>query len=186
MTDSFFQTRIYPDDIYKTAVTTPLGSYEWCVMPMGLRNSPPIHQRRVMTVLRKHIGKICHVYMDDIIIWSQTLEEHEKHVRIILQTLQDAGLHINKKKTNLFCYETSFLGHIISKNGIEADPSKVSKILDWPAPKNQKEVQQFLGLVKYLNAFLPRLAIQTSILSGLTTKACSKKFPTWTTTFQDA
>jgi ribosome-interacting GTPase 1 len=53
--------------------------------------------------------------MDDIIIWSQSLEEHENHVRIILQTLQDAGLYINKKKTNLFCYETSFLGHIIAK-----------------------------------------------------------------------
>ena len=186
MTDSFFQTRIHPDDIYKTAVTTPLGAYEWCVMLMGLRNSPPIHQRRIMTVLRKHIGKICHVYMDDIIIWSQSLEEHEHHVRIILETLQKAGLHINKKKTNLFCYETSFLGHIISQRGIEADPSKVSKILDWPVPKNLKEVQQFLGLVKYLNAFLPRLAMQTSILSRLTTKACAKHFPPWNDTFQEA
>ena len=186
MTDSFFQTRIHPDDIHKTAITTPLGAYEWCVMPMGLRNSPPIHQRRVMTVLRKYIGKICHVYMDDIIIWSDTLKEHEEHVRIILQALQDAGLHINKKKTHLFCHETSFLGHIISQRGIEADPSKVQKILDWPIPKNLKEVQQFLGLVKYLNVFLPRLATQSSILSQLTTKACHKHFPTWSQMHQDA
>ena len=67
--------------------------------------------------------------MDDIIVWSQTIEEHEKHVRIILQTLQDAGLYINKKKTNLFCYEISFLGHIISQEGIQADPSKIEKIV---------------------------------------------------------
>ena len=186
MTDSFFQTRIHPDDIHKTAITTPLGAYEWCVMPMGLRNSPPNHQRRVMTTLRKHIGVICHVYMDDIIIWSQSLEEHEEHVRIILQTLRDAALYINKKKTHLFCYETSFLGHIISQKGIEADPSKVEKILDWPVPTNLKQVQQFLGLVKYLNTFLPRLAIQSSILSRLTTKECVKNFPQWNATYQSA
>jgi hypothetical protein len=186
MTDSFFQTKIHPDDIHKTAITTPLGTYEWSVMPMGLRNSPPIHQRRVMNVLRKHIGKICHVYMDDIIIWSQSIEEHILHARTILQTLQDAGLYINRNKTHLFCYETSFLGHVISQRGIEADPSKVDKILDWPVPKNLKEVQQFLGLVKYLNAFLPRLALQSSILSRLTTKECAKSFPPWNDTYQNA
>jgi hypothetical protein len=124
--------------------------------------------------------------MDDIIVWSQSIEEHTKHVRIILQTLQDAGLYINKKKPHLFCYKTSFLGHIISQRGIEADPSKVDKILNWPAPKTLKEVQQFLGLVKYLNAFLPRLAIQSSILSRLTTKECAKHFPPWNETFQNA
>ena len=131
----FFQTRIHPDDIHKTAITTPSGAYEWLVMPMGLRNSPPIHQRRVATVLRNYIGKICHVYMDDIIIWSDNLEQHNKHVRIILKALEDAGLFINKKKSNLFCYETLFLGHKISLNGIEADSSKIDKILDWPIPK---------------------------------------------------
>ena len=155
-------------------------------MPMGLRNSPPIHQRRVTNVLRKHIGKICHVYMDDIVVWSQSLEEHDKHVRIILQTLQEAGLYINKNKTNLFCEEIAFLGHIISQTGIQADPSKVEKIINWPVPKNTKEVQQFLGLVKYLNAFLPRLAIQSSILSRLTTKESSKHFPPWNDTYQNA
>ena len=127
MTDSFFQTCIHPNNIHKTAITTPLGAYEWCVMPMGLCNSPPIHQQRMLTVLRK---QICHVYMDDIIIWSNSLEEHANHVRIILQTLQDAGLYIIKKKTSLFNYQISFLGHIISQNGIKADPSKIEKILD--------------------------------------------------------
>ena len=186
MTDSFFQTRIHPDDIHKTAITTPLGAYEWLVMPMGLRNSPPIHQRRVMTILHKYISKICHVYMDDIIIWSQSLKEHEEHVRLILKALQDAGLYINKKKTNLFCYNISFLGHNISQKGIEADPTKVDKILDWPIPKNQKQVQQFLGLVKYLSAFLPHLAVQTSILSRLTTKDCAKNIPPWNEKYQTA
>ena len=186
MTDNFFQTHIHPDDIHKTAITIPLGTYEWCVMPMGLCNSPPICQIWMLTILWKHIGKLCHVYMDDIIIWSENLEEHTKHVWIILQTLQEAGLCINKNKTSLFNYEIAFLGHIISQSSIMADPSKVQKILNWPTPTNLKEVQQFLGLVKYLNAFLPCLAIQSSILSHLTTKDCAKNFPPWNETYQNA
>ena len=186
MTDSFFQTRMHPDDIHKTAVTTPFGNYEWCVMPMGFRNSPAIHQRRVTNALRKYIGKICHIYLDDIVIWSDTLEEHIKNVRTIMEALRLAKLYVNKKKTNLFCSEIKFLGHKISQKGIEADGSKVDKILDWPVPKNTNEVRAFLGLVRYLNAFLPRLAVQSNILSRLTTKECDKQFPEWTEQFHNA
>ena len=67
---------MHPDDIHKTAVTTPFGLYEWTVMPMGFRNSPAIHQRRVTNALRDFIGKICHVYLDNIIIWSDSIDEH--------------------------------------------------------------------------------------------------------------
>jgi hypothetical protein len=77
-----------------------------------------------------------------------------------------------------------FLGHIISQRGIEADISKVSKIIDWPRPKNVKQVQQFLGLVRYLRTFLPQLAIQCSILNKLTTKECERNFPEWSDTHQ--
>jgi hypothetical protein len=186
MTDSFFQTRIHPDDIHRTAVTTPFGTYEWCVMPMGLRNSPAIHQRRVTNVLRRFIGKICHIYLDDIVIWSDTLEEHIANVKTIMGALRDAKLHVNRKKTKLFCDEIDFLGHHISRRGVEADNGKVAKILEWPVPKSAKEVRQFLGLVRYLNAFLPKLAMQSEILNRLTWKECDKKFPEWTQTHQDA
>jgi len=186
MTDSFFQTRIHLDDIHKTAVTTPFGTYEWCVMPMGLRNSPAIHQRRVTNVLRPFIGKICHIYLDDIIIWSDSMEEHIANVRIIMGALRDAKLHVNRKKTKLFCDEVDFLGHHISRRGVEADNSKVAQILDWPTPKSAKQVRQFLGLVRYLNAFLPKLAMQSEILNRLTWKECDKKFPEWTQKYQDA
>jgi len=140
MTDSFFQTRVHPDDIHKTAVSTPFGTYEWCVMPMGLRNSPAIHQRRVTSVLRPFIGKICHIYLDDIVIWSDTVEEHIANVKTIMNALCEAGLHVNRKKTKLFCDEIDFLGHHISQCGIEADRGKVARILDWPVPKSAKEV----------------------------------------------
>ena len=186
MTDSFFQTPMHPDDIHKTAVSTPLGAYEWCVMPMGFRNSPAIQQRRVTEALRKYIGKICHVYLDDIVVWSNSVDEHVANVRKIMEALRAARLYVNEKKTKLFCSEIIFLGHKISCRGVEADSKKVDQILNWPAPKTAKEVRQFLGLVRYLNAFLPRLAMESDVLSKLTTKECEKKFPGWSETHQVA
>jgi len=76
MTNSFFQTRVHLDDVHLTAISTPFGLYEWPVMPMGGCNAPATHQRRMTAALRHLIGKICHVYLDDIIIWSQTLDKH--------------------------------------------------------------------------------------------------------------
>lgn len=186
MTDSFFQTPMHPDDIHKTAVTTPFGTYEWCVMPMGFRNSPSIHQRRVTNALRPFIGKICHIYLDDIVIWSDNMEEHIENIRKIMNALKEARLYVNRKKTKLFCDEIDFLGHHISQRGIEADKGKVSRIVDWPTPKTAKEVRKFLGLVRYLSAFLPKLAKQSDILDRLTWKECDKNFPEWTQKYQDA
>ena len=177
MTDSFFQTQVHPDDIHKTAVTTPLSSYEWCVMPMGFRNAPAIHQCHVMNILRGLIGKICHIYLDDIVIWSESVDEHITNLRKVMDALRKAKLYVNEKKMKPFCYEIKFLGHRISRAGIEADDDKVSKILEWPVPKSASDVRAFLGLVHYLNSFLPRLAIQGDILSRLTAKECDKKFP---------
>src|ERR1700678_1029274 len=100
------------------AVSTPLGAFEWLVMPMGFQNAPPAQQCQMTNAHRKHIGTICHIYMDDIVIWSQDLTEHKQNVHTIMNTLQESGLHVNKKK-NLFSYEINFLGHIISQRGVE-------------------------------------------------------------------
>ena len=102
MTNAFFQTRMHPSDVHLTAVNTPLGLYEWLVMPMGLKNAPSIHQRRVTSALRHLIGKICHIFLDDIVVWSRTLEEHDTHLRQVFQALQDAGLYLNPKKCHFF------------------------------------------------------------------------------------
>ena len=92
MTDSFFQKRMHPDDIHKTAVTTPFGNYEWCVMPMGFRNSPAIHQCRVTNSLCEYIRNICHVYLDDIVVWSNSIEEHVQNIHKIIEALRKAKL----------------------------------------------------------------------------------------------
>jgi len=83
-------------------------------MPMGLHNSPPVHQRRVTNVLRELIGRICHICLDDIIIWSASLEEHETHVWMVMDCLRKHGLRLNGKKSEFFCMEVDFLGHHIS------------------------------------------------------------------------
>jgi len=121
MMDSFFQTQMHPNDVPLTAVSTLFRLYEWLVMPMGLHNTPAIHQCRVAVALHKFIGKICHVYLNNIIIWSNTIEEHHHNVQIILNALHTAHLYCNPKKTCLYCSSIDFLEYHISSNGIEAD-----------------------------------------------------------------
>jgi hypothetical protein len=140
MINTFFQTKMHPNDVEKTAVSTPFGTYEWLVMPMGFHNAPPIHQQRVSTALAHLIGKICHVYMDDIIIWSDNMEEHVKNIIMVMDALQKAKLYLNAKKTKLFCDKVKFLGHKISIQGIQADDSKIECILEWPCPKMVTDV----------------------------------------------
>jgi hypothetical protein len=186
MTNSFFQTRVHPDDVKFTAVMTPFGLYEWVVMPMGCRNAPATHQRRMNQALRKYIGTICHVYLDDIVIWSSSIEEHKQNVRTVLQALKEAHLYCSNKKSQLFTTELDFLGHHISSRGIEPDRKKVEKIQEWPVPQCAKDVRKFLGLVQYLAAFLPRLAEHRSVLTPLTTKESQKEWPGWATRHQQA
>jgi hypothetical protein len=186
MTNSFFQTRVHPDDIHLTAVTTPLGLYEWLAMPMGLRNSPAIHQRRMTAALRELLGKICHIYLDDIVIWSNDVAEHTKHIALVMAALRKARLYCNPAKCRFYLKELDFLGHHISTHGIEPNSSKVERVLNWPVPTSATEVRSFLGLVRYIAVFLPHLADHTVILTPLTTKECRKSFPKWTAEHQTA
>ena len=119
-------------------------------------------------------------------IWSNTIEEHEHNVRLILRALQTAKLYVNPKKCKLFCTEIHFLGHKISQKGIEADEGKADRILQWPRPKSAQEVHSFLGLVRYLAAFLPKLAEYTNILGHLTHQEAESHFPIWTDEHQMA
>ena len=124
--------------------------------------------------------------MDDIAIWSKTVKEHEMNVATILQALLDHKLYLNPKKSKFFCSKIHFLGHQISAKGVEAYEGKADWIWNWPTPSCTKHVCSFLGLVRYLSAFLPRLADHTSILDELTMKDCDKNFPTWLEQHQTA
>lgn len=124
--------------------------------------------------------------MDDIAIWSHTVDEHTTNVTTILDSLLKHKLHLNPKKSKLFCSEIRFLGHRISAKGVEADEGKADRITNWPLPTCAKHVRSFLGLVRYLSSFLPKLADHTAILNELTTKECDKNFPQWTERHQVA
>ncbi|SGZ33170.1 BQ5605_C041g11939 [Microbotryum silenes-dioicae] len=180
MTNSFFQTKMAEEDIHKTAVSTPWGLYKWTVMPMGLCNAPATHQRRVNEALQGLLGTICFVYLDNITIFADTLEEHEARVRQVLDALRRAELYCSPTKTNLATAECSFLGHIINRAGVHADPKKIQRIEDWSLPKTGKELRGFLGLVQYLRKFIPGLAEHTTTLTPLTRQGLSSIATLWT------
>ena len=97
--------------------------------------------------LHPYIGKICHVYLDNIIIWSQTLEEHIENIATVMKALSDDHLYCSAKKTRLFLTKFKFLGHIISRNGVCADPDKVATVKNWPRPTSATQMRKFLGLM---------------------------------------
>jgi hypothetical protein len=138
MTNSFFQTHMKEEDIKKTTVKIPWGLFEWVIMPMGLCNAPATHQRRINKALRDLIGQSCYAYLDDIVIWSDSDEQHRQRCRQVLACLRKAGLYCSVKKTDLATERVEFLGHVISAAGIEADPAKIAKIVEWSLPEDNQ------------------------------------------------
>ena len=170
--ESYYQTWMFPEDIHKTAIKTPWGLFEWVVMPQGLCNAPATFQRFMNWVLRGYIGVFCSSYLDDIAIYSNSVAEHKRYVRLILQRLREHGIYASPKKSQLFADSIEFLGHRISSEGIEADPVKLDKITQYPTPKSAKDILSFLGLVNYIAMFdfIPGLADYSSVLTKLTKK----------------
>jgi hypothetical protein len=133
---SFAQLGMYLKDSHKTAFKTPFGMFEWLVMPQGLCNAPATFQRYLNWVLRKYIGRFCAVYLDDIAIWSDSIEDHIKHIRLILDALREHGLLVSKEKSILFADALPFWGFIISSKGIEVAQDKIDKIVGSHVPKS--------------------------------------------------
>ena len=117
--------------------------------------------------------------MDDIIIWSNTIKEHQCNIRSVMEALRKAELLCSPRKTSLFLTEVDFLGHHISVCSIEADARKFEKILSWKPQHPAKEVCAFLGLVDYISICLPKLAEHTAVLTPLMSKSCDSLFPIW-------
>lgn len=179
MTNSFFQTRMRKEDIPLTAVKTPWGLYEWVVMPMGLTNAPATHQSRCEEVLGDLVNVICVVYIDNIVVFSNTVEEHEIHVRQVLDRLREERLYCSSKKTQLFRREIEFLGHRISAQGIRPVEDKVAAVRDWRTPRSPKAVRQFLGTVGWMKKFIDGLEKHLSSLSPLTSIKTDKNNFKW-------
>jgi hypothetical protein len=150
----YHQIRIHPPDIHKTAFRTRYGHYEFTVMPFGLCNAPATFQRLMNDIFKEYLDDFVIVYLDDILIFSKTKEDHHKHVSIALEILRKNQLYAKLSKCTFGATSLEFLGHIISHLGIHMDPSKIKAILDWPEPKDATQVRQFLGLAGYYRRFI--------------------------------
>ena len=127
----------------------PLGFYECKHMPFGLTNAPATFQQLMQSCLGSLHLHYCIIYLDDIIVFSKTLEEHVIRLRAVFEKLKQVGLKIKPSKCEFFRQELTYLGHVVSREGIQADPKKVEAILKWPIPTNVTEVRSFLGFITY-------------------------------------
>ncbi|CDH61371.1 retrotransposon ty3-gypsy subclass [Lichtheimia corymbifera JMRC:FSU:9682] len=164
----YHQLRIQDDDVPKTAFNTRYGSYEWLVVPFGLRNSPALFQSTMNRILNEYLDDFVMVYLDDILIYSKSKEEHELHVRKVLQRLRDEKLIANIKKCEFYKTELEFLGFHISAGGYLPSRAKVKAIQEWPTPTNVHEVRQFVGLGSHYRRFIRNFAAIASPLTDLT------------------
>jgi predicted aspartyl protease len=150
----YHQMKIKPSNIPKTAFSTRYGLYEFTIMSFGLTNALAYFMNLMNKVFKEYLDKFVVVFIDDILIYSKNDSEHEEHLRMVLQKLQDNQLYAKFTKCEFWLDEVHFLGHIISKGGISVDPTKVTAIVGWKIPSTVSEVGSFLGLAGYYRRFI--------------------------------
>lgn len=201
----FYQIEMEEVDKAKTAFVCPLGFWEFNRMPQGITNAPSTFQRIMERCMGDLNRKQVLVFIDDLIVFSDTLEEHESRLLQVLNRLKEYGLKLSPEKCRFFQTSVKYLGHIVSHNGVETDPAKVEALKTWPRPRNLKELRSFLGFAGYYRRFVRDFSKIVKPLTDLTAgypplrKSCNTKqkdckyfnpkaeFDTrWTTDCQDA
>ncbi|GJZ92343.1 putative reverse transcriptase domain-containing protein [Tanacetum coccineum] len=166
----YHQLRVHEDDIPKTAFRTRYGHFEFTVMPFVLTNIPSVFMDVMNRVCRPYLDKFVIVFIDDILIYSKTREEHVEHLRLVLELLNKEKLYAKFSKCEFWLREVQFLGHVINGNGIHVDPSKIEVVKNWKAPRTPIEVRSFLGLVGYYRRFIENFSKIANSLTILTQK----------------
>lgn len=150
----YYQIEMHEDDKPKTAFACPLGFWEWNRMPQGITNAPSTFQRLMEKCMGDiHLREVL-VFLDDIIVFSQTLEEHEARLAKVLDRLRENGLKLSPEKCRFFQTSVRYLGHIVSQKGVETDPQKIEALKTWPRPRTLKELRSFLGFSGYYRRFV--------------------------------
>ena len=166
--------RIREGDEWKTAFSTTTGHYEYLVMPFGLVNSPSVFQSFINEVFRDMLNISVIVYIDDILIYSNTLPEHVQHVRAVLQLLIKYQLYAKAEKCEFHTTSTTFLGYIISPGGVAMDEKKVNAVLNWPEPTTLKELQRFLGFANFYRRFIRNFSTVVAPLTSMVKKGAHR------------
>ncbi|KAJ9560990.1 hypothetical protein OSB04_006150 [Centaurea solstitialis] len=179
----YHQLKVREEDIPKTAFRTRYGHYEFLVMSFGLTNAPAAFMDLMNRVCKPYLDKFVIVFIDDILIYSKTAEEHGDHLRKVLEMLKREQLYAKFSKCEFWLKEVQFLGHIVTQEGIKVDPAKIEAIKDWESPKSPSEVRSFLGLAGYYRRFIEHFSAIATPLTALTKK--DVKFE-WTSTCEYA
>jgi hypothetical protein len=137
-------------------------------MQIGDCNAPATFQRVMNMIFREYIGIFLHVYLDDLFIYSDSIDDHEKHLGLVFNKIRENLFYLQEEKCKLYAEEVDCLRHMIDKRGLHADTNKLSRLRNWKTPQNYNEIQRFLGLVQYLSQFLPDASAYTTPLSTMT------------------
>ena len=170
LVSGYWQVAMAPEDREKTAFSTHRGLFQFTVMPFGLCNAPGTFERLMEVAMRGLQWSSCLVYLDDIVVFSRDFESHLQRLGDVLGRLEDAGLKVKPSKCHLARRKVSFLGHVVSEEGIQTDPRKVEAVKDWPSPASLTEVRSFLGLAGYYRSFVPDFATVAKPLTALADK----------------
>ncbi|GJY56439.1 putative reverse transcriptase domain-containing protein [Tanacetum coccineum] len=166
----YHQLRVREEDIPKTAFRTCYGHYEFQVMPFGLTNAPAVFMDLMNRVCKPYLDKFVIVFIDDILIYSKNKQEHEEHLKLILELLKKEELYAKFSKCEFWIPKVQFLGHVIDSEGIHVDPAKIESIKDWTSPKSPTEIRQFLGLAGYYRRFIEGFSKIAKPMTKLTQK----------------
>ncbi|GJS29115.1 putative reverse transcriptase domain-containing protein [Tanacetum coccineum] len=166
----YHQLRVRDEYILKTAFRTRYGHYEFQVMPFGLTNAPAVFMDLMNRVCRPYLDKFVIVFIDDILIYSKNKQEHEEHLKLILELLKKEELYAKFSKCDFWIPKVQFLGHVIDSKGIHVDPAKIESIKDWASPKSPTEIRQFLGLAGYYRRFIEGFSKIAKPMTKLTQK----------------